>query len=208
MVLITCKATVGTVGNTEHNLERSGKAGRSRWLGRRPRCQQGEIKLALRMAGQTRTVLERLVAQHPRELVFQIDLSRCHGFVGRLLYRSQRFTEALHAFQRTVDLLESLPQLDPANNYQLAVNLALCVSLIGAGPAAPPPDDEAELSPADRLRRQVYGTRAVSALNQAVAGGVASLEVCQSNADLDSLRDRPDFQKLLKEMAEKDKEKP
>ena len=37
MILITCKATVGTVGNTEHNLERSGKAGRSRWLGRRPR---------------------------------------------------------------------------------------------------------------------------------------------------------------------------
>jgi large subunit ribosomal protein L2 len=37
MVLITCKATVGTVGNAEHNLERSGKAGRSRWLGRRPR---------------------------------------------------------------------------------------------------------------------------------------------------------------------------
>ncbi len=37
MVLITCRATVGIVGNTEHNLERSGKAGRTRWLGRRPR---------------------------------------------------------------------------------------------------------------------------------------------------------------------------
>jgi large subunit ribosomal protein L2 len=37
MVLTTCKATVGTVGNTEHNLEKSGKAGRTRWLGRRPR---------------------------------------------------------------------------------------------------------------------------------------------------------------------------
>jgi large subunit ribosomal protein L2 len=37
MVLTTCRATVGTVGNTEHNLEQSGKAGRSRWLGRRPR---------------------------------------------------------------------------------------------------------------------------------------------------------------------------
>ena len=35
--LITCRATVGTVGNTDHNLERSGKAGRKRWLGRRPR---------------------------------------------------------------------------------------------------------------------------------------------------------------------------
>ncbi|MCH5147653.1 MAG: 50S ribosomal protein L2, partial [Clostridiales bacterium] len=36
-VLATCKATIGTVGNSEHSLERSGKAGRSRWLGRRPR---------------------------------------------------------------------------------------------------------------------------------------------------------------------------
>jgi len=37
MILITCKATVGTVSNPDHALERSGKAGRSRWQGRRPR---------------------------------------------------------------------------------------------------------------------------------------------------------------------------
>ena len=37
MILCTCKATIGTVGNSDHALERSGKAGRSRWLGRRPR---------------------------------------------------------------------------------------------------------------------------------------------------------------------------
>ncbi|MEO0403918.1 MAG: 50S ribosomal protein L2 [Bacteroidota bacterium] len=37
MILISCKATIGTVSNSEHNLQRSGKAGRSRWLGRRPR---------------------------------------------------------------------------------------------------------------------------------------------------------------------------
>ncbi|MBO4590738.1 MAG: 50S ribosomal protein L2 [Bacteroidaceae bacterium] len=30
------KATVGSVGNSDHALERSGKAGRSRWQGRRP----------------------------------------------------------------------------------------------------------------------------------------------------------------------------
>ena len=35
-VLLTCRATVGVVGNSEHSLESSGKAGRSRWLGRRP----------------------------------------------------------------------------------------------------------------------------------------------------------------------------
>jgi large subunit ribosomal protein L2 len=37
MILQTCKATVGMVSNVDHSLEVSGKAGRSRWLGRRPR---------------------------------------------------------------------------------------------------------------------------------------------------------------------------
>ena len=35
-ILAACKATVGVVGNSDHALEQSGKAGRSRWLGRRP----------------------------------------------------------------------------------------------------------------------------------------------------------------------------
>ena len=35
-VLAACKATIGVVGNSDHALEKSGKAGRSRWLGRRP----------------------------------------------------------------------------------------------------------------------------------------------------------------------------
>ncbi|OFX67629.1 MAG: 50S ribosomal protein L2 [Bacteroidetes bacterium GWE2_29_8] len=37
MILITCMATIGTVSNSDHSLEVSGKAGRSRWQGRRPR---------------------------------------------------------------------------------------------------------------------------------------------------------------------------
>ena len=37
MILLTCMATIGAVSNSDHSLERSGKAGRSRWLGRRPR---------------------------------------------------------------------------------------------------------------------------------------------------------------------------
>lgn len=36
MVLVSCRATIGVVSNTDHNLESSGKAGRSRHLGRRP----------------------------------------------------------------------------------------------------------------------------------------------------------------------------
>ena len=37
MVLAACLATVGAVSNSDHQLLVSGKAGRTRWLGRRPR---------------------------------------------------------------------------------------------------------------------------------------------------------------------------
>lgn len=36
-VLINCYATVGVVSNSDHSLERAGKAGRNRWKGIRPR---------------------------------------------------------------------------------------------------------------------------------------------------------------------------
>ena len=35
-VPLTCRATVGQVGNTDHENQSGGKAGRSRWLGKRP----------------------------------------------------------------------------------------------------------------------------------------------------------------------------
>lgn len=36
-ILLTCKATIGTTSNPDHALQVGGKAGRSRWKGRRPR---------------------------------------------------------------------------------------------------------------------------------------------------------------------------
>lgn len=36
-ILLTCKATIGVVGNADHSLEINGKAGRNRWKGWRPR---------------------------------------------------------------------------------------------------------------------------------------------------------------------------
>ena len=37
LVLLTCRASIGTVSNANHMNVRLGKAGRNRWLGRRPR---------------------------------------------------------------------------------------------------------------------------------------------------------------------------
>jgi len=36
-ILVTCMATIGSISNPDHQLERKGKAGGNRWLGRRPR---------------------------------------------------------------------------------------------------------------------------------------------------------------------------
>ncbi|WP_046176551.1 50S ribosomal protein L2 [Domibacillus indicus] len=36
MILATCRATIGQVGNEQHELVNIGKAGRSRWLGKKP----------------------------------------------------------------------------------------------------------------------------------------------------------------------------
>ena len=36
MILISCRATIGAVGNEQHELIKIGKDGRSRWMGKRP----------------------------------------------------------------------------------------------------------------------------------------------------------------------------
>lgn len=37
MILYNCMATIGIISNSDHQLEKLGKAGRNRWVGRRPR---------------------------------------------------------------------------------------------------------------------------------------------------------------------------
>merc|ERR1712151_254263 len=36
LILASCRATIGSVGNEQHELINVGKAGRSRWKGKRP----------------------------------------------------------------------------------------------------------------------------------------------------------------------------
>ena len=44
-VLTECRATLGEVGNSEHNLRSLGKAGAARWRGRRPTVRDGTCNL-------------------------------------------------------------------------------------------------------------------------------------------------------------------
>ena len=57
-MLATCRATIGQVGNEQHELVHIGKAGRSRWLGKRPEVRGSVMNLTI-----THTVVVKDVLQ-------------------------------------------------------------------------------------------------------------------------------------------------
>lgn len=58
MILAECRATIGQVGNEQHELINIGKAGRSRWLGKRPTVRGSVMNLTI-----THTVVVKDVHQ-------------------------------------------------------------------------------------------------------------------------------------------------
>jgi len=157
---------------------------------------------AIAFAQKAQTLLERLIALHPEDAYLRIDLAKSQNNLGRLLQQTGEPVAALRSFQRAVDLYESTPDLDPRNCYNLACNVALSIPLIGLKNGSQATLDTLKLSKSDQLRRQVYGDRAVEVLRRAVAGGFLNAEILQSDPDIDSIRDRADFQALIRNVEE------
>jgi serine/threonine-protein kinase len=92
--------------------------------------------------------------------------------------------------------------VEPANDaYKAACFFARCMALA---------EQENKLSDARRKQlTQSYGERAVAVLRQALANGYKDIAHLQKDKDLDALRPRDDFQKLLADLEkETGKEKP
>jgi large subunit ribosomal protein L2 len=62
LILLTCAATIGAVSNSDHQLVVSGKAGRTRWLGRRPRTRP----VAMNPVDHPMVVVKDVLCGHPR----------------------------------------------------------------------------------------------------------------------------------------------
>lgn len=158
---------------------------------------------ALTLAQRARDMLKQLIPKHPDDTMIRTELAKSFNSIGRLLEETAEPVEALQSFQRAVDLYESMPDLDDRSEYSLACNLALSVPLIGVKNGMQGTVDAAKLSKADQLRRERYGSRVVEVLRRILERGSLDLDVLQSDTDLDPIRDRNDFQELLKNVEEK-----
>jgi len=166
--------------------------------------QRAEAADSLALAQKARTLFERLVSQHPQDSDFRIGLAKSYNNLGRQFQQTGESAEALRSFQRAMDLYESLPDLDPQTAYKLACNISRCIPLLGTKNQSTDRQRAAlELSKGDRLRRQFYGDRAIAALRRAVHAGRFNAEILETDTDLDPIRDRFDFQDLIKELEKK-----
>jgi tetratricopeptide (TPR) repeat protein len=163
--------------------------------------QHGEMKTAYIFAQRGVATFENLVATYPNHDSYRRDLILTYHNLGCLLAQSGETAQALKSFQLAVDLTESLPRLDPQDNYHLACNTALCIPLIGVKkqPEVSPPGP----TNTDKMRRKIYGDRAIEALRRSAMGTFATAEMLQNDTELDALRTRTDFQTLMKEVEEK-----
>jgi eukaryotic-like serine/threonine-protein kinase len=155
---------------------------------------------ALMFAQKAQALLGRLVELHPENVNLRLDLAKSQNNLGRMFQQIGEPVDALRSFQRAIDLYESMPDLDSRSSYLLACNIALCIRLIGVKNGSEDTVALSKLSKADLLRRERYSDRAVELLRRVVGDGLLDIDVLQSDTDLDSLRDRPDFQRLLDEI--------
>jgi eukaryotic-like serine/threonine-protein kinase len=165
--------------------------------------QRIELSEALAFAQKAQKLLGRLVELHPKTVTLRLELAKSQNILGRMLQQTGEPVEALRSFQRAVDIYESMPELAPDDGYHLSCNIALAIRLLGVKNGSGEMIELSKLSKTDLLRRERYASRAIELLRRATGDGPVDFDALQSNADLDPLRDRPDFQALLDELREK-----
>ena len=171
----------------------SSRRGRVEQHAERPAAPTGQPDGSRESAEKALAILRELVDDYPDVLDYRVHLSKAHNNIGRIRALEGRPAEALAAFQRAAEALESLPQRFPNDHYNLACNLALCIPLVGAG--------KPELTVEDRALRDELTRRAMAALRLSVGAGYANLRQIRNDSDLDSLRSRDDFQLVLMDLA-------
>ncbi len=136
-----------------------------------------------------RSCLER----DPKTAQYRQWLGNHYMNLGKSLRALGRKEEALAVSRTRFELRDQAPpeQRDQGIHYDVACEMAQLVPLVGRGKPA------AELTAAERAERQAYADRAVEEFRLALADGFSDIPLFVRDEDLDPIRDRADFQRLL-----------
>jgi tetratricopeptide (TPR) repeat protein len=171
---------------------------------------------ALGWYGQAIATLEPVVAKQPRHPTAKQFLRNTHSGRARALTKLRRYADAFKDWERALDLA------DERSRNSLRLGQAMTLAHVKEHAKATAEADalaDAKEASADTLydaacvyslsssavlgdakQAEQYAARAVALLRQAVAKGYKNVEHMKNDTDLDALRQREDFKKLIQEL--------
>jgi hypothetical protein len=155
----------------------------------------GQRPEAVQAAHQGIALLAKLADAGPGASVYRAQLARAYTLLGNVLVEQGKHQEAC----RAVEDLTRLPQERWEAYRRAAGVLARCVPLAEKDAALPQEER--------RTLAQKYAKQAMARLQEAVHRGFNDVEQLKKAADLDALRSRSEFQKLVADLAAKKTER-
>jgi hypothetical protein len=137
----------------------------------------------------SQAIRERLASTYPSIREHQVSLWESLTSTGLLADRMGRPKEAVAYLRRGIKIGETMAR-KPAEHFGVA-----CIQARLHGIASQP------LSEVPTLAAKREGDRAMVMLRRAVSAGYRDLRSIRSTKNLDSIRDRPDFQEWIMDLA-------
>jgi serine/threonine protein kinase len=160
-----------------------------RWMRRNRRFAEAQEHLE-----KARVIQEKLVRAHPAIQGYSSALAYIYRELGWIDRVQNRPAGALAWFGRARAIDDKHAEAWPGVAYDLACDWAICIPLVGWG------KEDMALTEAERAERRRMGDEAMQALRRAVQGGWRNLDHLSKDEDMDPLRSREDFRKLVEEL--------
>jgi tetratricopeptide (TPR) repeat protein len=149
--------------------------------------QSGRLEEAVKACERARDIWETQVRANPGSPFYWVGLVRAHTSLDELYRQFGRPEEALKAWERATEVANALAQRTGLRS-QTVYHIACIFSLASAAAK-----DDAKLS-------NQYALRALDLLREAVKKGFKDVAHMKKDPDLDPLRNRDDFKKLLAQL--------
>jgi serine/threonine-protein kinase len=156
----------------------------------------GQTAEAMKTFAQSVQILQKHFARNPTDMQTGISLTAGHTGMAKLRAKAGQAAAARESLRQAQELLEKYMPNQPRGLFVLARTYCQMGLLVGDG-------KHSALTAEEQAERVRLEDRAMDALRRAVAAGYRGLADLRGDTDLDPLRRRDDFRKLLKDMEAK-----